>query len=94
MNQTLHTEGRWRLVLDTGLKEEEFRHYIEHHCGENRHYSKVWIGMRYRYRYFEYPCSWCEESVPKGLQALFVLLTDDQMETLDDASRRHHRPCP
>ncbi len=70
-------EAGWGLYEQTeGTPEYQqgtpYLYYLWHNC----EYS-WWTARRDLYQYFQYPCTRCNCRVPQGLQALFVMLTED-----------------
>ena len=53
--------------------------YLHHECQEGYCFS----ASRDSYDDLSWPCKWCKQEIPKGLQALFVLMTGD-METTNE----------
>ena len=76
--KVLHTEGEWRIVKNNDTMTKI---YLEHHCQKNGTYKGTWVPMRFQYYQFASPCGWCQDTVPEGLQGLWVMLTDSDMVT-------------
>jgi hypothetical protein len=67
-------DGEWKLVVWCGAVrcgQISGSHCVMHNCNDG------YRTFRPLYRDFKYPCAWCGEKVPEGLQAVYVLLTDD-----------------
>jgi hypothetical protein len=76
MTVALHTDDRWRIATGNHGTHSV---YIEHKCWADTSYKETWVPMRFQWYQFSCPCGWCKDKVPEGLQALWVLLTDDDM---------------
>jgi hypothetical protein len=77
------TDGRWRVVTwDWGYRTASF---IEHNCESRsfrdalRHNSK-WRDHAQLCAYRGAFCEGCGDAPPEGLQAMYVLLSDDMCE--------------
>ncbi len=78
MNTTLSTQGIWRLRKYESSTPEYSYHYLDHDCGgESLSEFSFPISPQFWFREFKVPCTACGETPPKGLQALYVLLTGD-----------------
>ena len=88
MTEVLHTDGSWRLARNKPLNLQT-KVCLEHKCPSGG-YSHTWAACRFNYFYFNVPCGWCGEVAPKGLQGLFVMLTDDNLRV----NPKEHRMRP
>lgn len=69
-----YTEEDWGLS-HTMFTPSEHGWVVVHVCDSKR------VECWYYWRHFNLPCTNCEEHIPKSLQTLFVLLTDDMAES-------------
>jgi hypothetical protein len=75
-DELIMKEGRWQLMYNP---ENAFHGYyfLRHTCYKRGRVSENYLRHWYFWRHFHQPCIWCEELPPKGLQTLYVLMTDD-----------------